>query len=901
MRVLGLMLCVLAVFPASAKELVPTGALAGDSLRWLVQMGTPDEDRGHAVAATREGVYSAGYSTGSFDGNIPIGSNDVIVAKHLANGTRVWSLQLGTSAQDVATSIATYSVPNPPHVYVTGHTRGSWLSANAGDYDAFLIRVDPASGALLWGRQFGTPGADQSFGVATDPLGYVYVAGHTTGSLAATNGGATDVFLGKFDSNGNQLWMRQFGTLQAEVVRGVAADADSNVYVVGQTAGALTGTNKGLTDLFVVKFDSAGVEQWRRQMGTAAAESIYGVATSRRLSGVVDVYVVGYTGASFDGQPYMGGFDAIIVKFDGLGNRLWSRQMGTAGSELALAIASDGGANVYIVGTSTYDLDSNTPDSSSNFFMAKYDSGGGLLLRRQLGSVNALDPSAQTDTSQGVAADINDSVYLTGYTEGGFTNPVTTNQGGTDYVLARYEDGCQINTPGQCGLGYGWGDPHLGTFDGRAYDFQGVGEFIVVENLPGTPALTVQARTRPYGASGQVSVMTAMATKLGANRVGFYTNGATHELKVDGAVLSIPTGTTQGLPDGGRILRQAANSYLLYYPGQDRLVVTLNAGYLDLNFALPPSRQGKVRGLLGNYNLRVEDDFALRDGTQLTPPLSFAQLYTGSASMASSWRITQQESLFDYATGENTSTYTDTNFPDSPVSVNDLPPAQRDVARARCLEAKVKGPFFLDSCIVDFALTQDPTFVTAAARVEAQVQTQAGSQMPQPVPSGSRVYFANFQGAAGTEWSERGLTTSPLGRKTFLGEFTSQDVRLALKGLPSHTSVTVSFDLLILRAWDGNGPFGPNTWGLTANGATVLERTFSNTRSTQSYPLQGSAARTGSDANNTLGYENGDSIYRMKVKIASTSSELLLNFYARGLSGLANEAWGLDNVEVQVE
>ncbi|QSQ18496.1 SBBP repeat-containing protein [Myxococcus landrumensis] len=881
--------------------MVPTGPLVGDSLRWLVQIGTPDEDRGHAVAATREGVYSAGYSTGSFDGNVPVGSNDVIIAKHLASGARVWSKQLGTASQDVATSIATYSVPNPPQVYVTGHTRGSWFAANAGDYDVFLIRVDPASGAVLWGRQFGTATGDQAFGVATDPSGSVYVAGHTTGSLASTSSGGLDAFVAKFDANGNQLWIRQFGTPQAEVVRGVAADANNNVYVVGQTAGALGGPNQGLTDLFVVKYDTGGTQVWRRQMGTATSESVYGVATSRRLSGVVDVYVVGYTGASFDGQPYNGGFDAIIVKLDGLGNRLWSRQMGTAGSELALAIASDGGANVYIVGTSTYDLDTNTPDSSENYFMAKYDSGGGLLLRRQLGSVNTLDPSAQTDTSQGVAADINDSVYLTGYTEGGFTNPVTTNQGGTDYVLARYEDGCQINTPGQCGLGYGWGDPHLGTFDGRAYDFQGVGEFIVVENVPGTPALTVQARTRPWGASGQVSVMTAVATKLGANRVGIYTNGAAHEVKVDGAVVSIPTGTTQGLPDGGRILRQEANAYLLYYPGMDRLLVTVSPGYLNLNFALPASRQGKVRGLLGNYNLRVEDDFALRSGTVLTPPLSFAQLYTGSASMASSWRITQQESLFDYATGENTSTHTNVNFPDGPVSVNDLPPAQREQARARCLEAKVKGPFFLDSCIVDFALTQDPTFLTTTARVEAQVQTQAGGQMPQPVPAGSRVYFAGFQGAAGTEWSERGLTTSPLGGKTFLGEFTSQDVRLSLKGLPAHTSVTVSFDLLILRAWDGNGPFGPNTWGLTANGVTVLERTFSNTRSTQSYPLQGSAARTGSDANNTLGYESGDSIYRMKVKVDSTSSELLLDFYARGLSGLANEAWGLDNVEVQVE
>ncbi|MBZ4401185.1 MULTISPECIES: SBBP repeat-containing protein [unclassified Myxococcus] len=873
---------------------------------WIWHRGTANADRGRAVAATAEGVYSTGESTGSFDSSLPVGGSDVVVTKHLANGTKVWSVMLGTTSLEVGTGIATYTVPATPQVYVTGYTTGGWGGGFQGVQDAFLARVNPANGALQWVRQLGTPALDQAQGVATDPAGFIYMAGHTAGTLPLnTSAGGQDGFLAKYDSAGNLLWVRQFGSPQSEVVRGVAADANNDVYVVGSTTGSFGATHAGSTDLFIVKYNSAGVQQWRKQMGTTGSESIYGVATSRLASGAINVYVVGYTDAAFDLQTHQGGQDAIVVKFDGAGNRVWSRQFGTPGSELALGIASDGGANVYITGRSNYDFVTNLPNSSHDFFMQKYDSGGGLLLTRQFGSTNMNDPAMQDDIGNGVAADINDSVYVTGATQGEFASSPLPNAGGDDYVVFRYEDGCQINTPGQCGIGYGWGDPHLVTFDNRHYDFQGAGEFIFVESTDTNAPLVAQARMQPWVNNNRVTVMTAVATRLGASRVGLYLTTSGHELRVDGVLTSVPVGDTIPVAGGGRVLRPDAASYVLSYPGGDKALVRLNGTYMDFNFALKPTRRGRIRGLLGNYDGVTTNEYALRNGTQLTPTLSFTELYVGPTSFAASWRISQAESLFDYASGQSTATFTIPDFPAAPATVADLPATERDAARNRCLAGGVQTGVFLDSCTVDVAVTQDTGFIASTARVQAQVQAQRGPQAPAPVPAGTRLYFANFGAAVGQEWNTNLISRSPNGAQAFLGPFTTEAVRLTLPATGRPGVVSLSFDLYILDAWTGDSAPGTNTWYLQ-QGSALVGGTFSNTTSTQSYPRVGSAARTGSIANNTLGYQDGDSTYRFKWRFDTSGTTPIVLTFSRWNNGVAHPllaapSWGIDNVELAQE
>jgi hypothetical protein len=168
-----------------------------------------------------------------------------------------------------------------------------------------------------------------------------------------------------------------------------------------------------------------------------------------------------------------------------------------------------------------------------------------------------------------------------------------------------------------------------------------------------------------------------------------------------------------------------------------------------------------------------------------------------------------------------------------------------------------------------------------------------------------------------TEW--------PRGRhRRFLGEFggpkvdptartrVGQTIRLRLTGLARHSKATVSFDLLVLRSWDGESPaYGPDRFRLgVAGGPTLIETTFSNNpkvdadKSLQDYPVPNSPPRSGAASTGTL--DSGffaDSIYRLAFTFPHSADALTLEFTSDLFEGKGteDEAWGLDDVSVRVD
>ena len=132
------------------------------------------------------------------------------VRKYDAEGTEVWTRQFGTSEQDYAVAVAVVA----GSLYVTGVTKGALPGQSvSGDTDAFVRKYD-TEGNEVWTRQFGSSGADRPSGVAADAVG-VYVAGRTWATLPGQTsaGGESDAFLRKYDTQGNEVWTRQFGAL----------------------------------------------------------------------------------------------------------------------------------------------------------------------------------------------------------------------------------------------------------------------------------------------------------------------------------------------------------------------------------------------------------------------------------------------------------------------------------------------------------------------------------------------------------------------------------------------------------------------------------------------------------------------------------------------------------------
>ena len=172
------------------------------------------------------------------------------------------------------------------------------------------------------------------------------------------------------------------------------------------------------------------------------------------------------------------------------------------------------------------------------------------------------------------------------------------------------------------------------------------------------------------------------------------------------------------------------------------------------------------------------------------------------------------------------------------------------------------------------------------------------------------VYTNDFEGAVGAEWCSTSVSTTPVGARKFLGPFGCGTRSLTLTGLPSHTEVTVSFDLFIIGLWVGNSSaWGPDSWDLSVDGGpTLLHTTFSNSGAEQAYPGtfpgDNQLARTGAAENNMLGYtypgygEVGDSVYNLSFTFPHSTSSLILKFTGGPGIEIA-QSWGIDNIVVQ--
>lgn len=203
---------------------------------------------------------------------------------------------------------------------------------------------------------------------------------------------------------------------------------------------------------------------------------------------------------------------------------------------------------------------------------------------------------------------------------------------------------------------------------------------------------------------------------------------------------------------------------------------------------------------------------------------------------------------------------------------------------------------------------------------------------PPPPPPWVPIYQTDFEsGEPGSEWSSQRTSVTPIGNRRFLGEFAAETVHLKLEDLPPHTEVELSFDLYIIRSWEGNATIdpqgtvralGPDIWSLeVVRGPVLLYTTFSNIGYVpewgrqsypEDYPEGDYPARTGAAENNTLGYlytfperrELGtrpmDSVYRMYFTFEHSESLLWLRFIGAVTEEHPNESWGLDNVLVRV-
>lgn len=336
---------------------------------WVRQRGTAEREFAYGVATDAAGnIYVTGYTGAGLDGNTSIGDWDVFISKFDAAGTWAWTRQIGSGLDDEGRAITTDASGN---IYVTGYVRGN-LHGNTrvGASDVFISKYD-TNGSRAWTVLFGSPGVDESFGIACDAAGNVYATGWCDGSIEGNpylaNG---DNFLVKYNTNGQRQWLRQWGTFNKDTGYALACDAGGNVYMSGYTTGNLYGPPQGNRDYFLVKYDSAGTQLWASQVGTSGHDQAWGVA----VDAFGNALVAGESGGSIDGNVYAGGLDIFVSKYNPAGSRLWTKQVGTSADDLADGIAVGGDGAVYLTGTTTGSLDGNVNQGLNDAFVMRLSS-----------------------------------------------------------------------------------------------------------------------------------------------------------------------------------------------------------------------------------------------------------------------------------------------------------------------------------------------------------------------------------------------------------------------------------------------------------------------------------------------------------------------------------------------
>jgi hypothetical protein len=206
-----------------------------------------------------------------------------------------------------------------------------------------------------------------------DGSGNIYVAGYTTGNLdGEINAGGYDAFLAMYDPTGAWQWTKLLGTAGDDYANGVAVDVSGYIYVTGPTSGALDGeTNAGGYDAFLAKYDSSGNKQWTKLLGTAAPDDATGVA----VDGSGNIYVTGSTDGNLNGNTNAGPSDVFLARYDSLGGRLWTKLLGSSSGDYPLGIAV-GGGYIYVTGLTSGNLDGNTNAGDTDIFLVKYSPGG---------------------------------------------------------------------------------------------------------------------------------------------------------------------------------------------------------------------------------------------------------------------------------------------------------------------------------------------------------------------------------------------------------------------------------------------------------------------------------------------------------------------------------------------
>lgn len=174
---------------------------------------------------------------------------------------------------------------------------GGFSMTSTSGLNFFLAKYDPVQDSILWAVQ-ATQGSSEGKRISIDQNNNVYVVGlYNEGSyfidtLLLTGNGNHNLFVSKFDTDGNKLWIKTVEGIGEVHGYGIATDTASNVFLIGEFEGNLTiggnlYTSGGFYDAMLVKFDQNGSVLWSEAFGGSNSDEGYDIVLDDNMDPII--------------------------------------------------------------------------------------------------------------------------------------------------------------------------------------------------------------------------------------------------------------------------------------------------------------------------------------------------------------------------------------------------------------------------------------------------------------------------------------------------------------------------------------------------------------------------------------------------------------------------------------
>jgi hypothetical protein len=296
--------------------------------------------------------------------------------------------------------------------------------------EAIIVKYD-SEGNELWRKNWGGTGGDFFADVIeTSDQGFIAVGGSWSTDISGfSSKGSYDAIIVKFNSSGNQVWINSLGGTDSDTFSQVIEVSDGFV-VIGDTLSTdidgLTAFGTSGYDSLIVKYNTSGKQVWAKNFGGSGRDILYSF-TQISDGGFI---AVGESNSTDAGFTTYGKYDAIIVRFDSSGNKKWAKSFGGSGYDYFEWVIGTNDGSVVAVGYSDSTDAGFVNKGGTDAIIIKYTINGSKIWQKELaGSGYDVFKSIRETSDGGFLVSGNSSSDDLGF----------VNVGGKDAILVKYD------------------------------------------------------------------------------------------------------------------------------------------------------------------------------------------------------------------------------------------------------------------------------------------------------------------------------------------------------------------------------------------------------------------------------------------------------------------------------